>query len=285
MEPAARAAIAKGSSTSTRRAPSCTTRARDPGETQDLSSADVPRAAELRDRVGRYSTRDADADRLGSRSTARRSAGCSRSATRRAAAAVRRRRAPDPKDRRAIAARLSEVISGELQGTALEAALRRILADDPKNPQANLRLGFVLLESNRCAEATPFLNAAIAAKMPTADAHLGLGVCQAAARRPAEAYVTLLEAERVEPDNPVVFANLGIVLSDDGPASPTRSPPFSARSRSTPTSTKPASTSPASSRAPDSAQDAAREAQDLLTRLPANAPQRSEVQRLLDAVR
>ena len=31
--------------------------------------------------------------------------------------------------------------------------------------------------------------------------------------------------------------------------------------------------------------DAAREAQDLLTRLPANAPQRSEVQRLLDAVR
>ena len=31
--------------------------------------------------------------------------------------------------------------------------------------------------------------------------------------------------------------------------------------------------------------DAAREAQDLLTRLPTNAPQRSEVLRLLDAVK
>ena len=61
---------------------------------------------------------------------------------------------PDPKDRREIAARLSEITSGELQGQALESALRRILADDPTNPQANLRLGFVLLESNRCAQAT-----------------------------------------------------------------------------------------------------------------------------------
>ena len=39
---------------------------------------------------------------------------------------------PDPKDRRAIAARLSEVISGELQGKALETALRRILARRPE---------------------------------------------------------------------------------------------------------------------------------------------------------
>ena len=31
--------------------------------------------------------------------------------------------------------------------------------------------------------------------------------------------------------------------------------------------------------------DAAREAQELLTRLPANAPQRAEVQRLIDALR
>jgi tetratricopeptide (TPR) repeat protein len=191
---------------------------------------------------------------------------------------------PDPKDRRALAARLSEVISGELQGPALEAALRRIIEDDPNNPQANLRLGYVLIDSNRCAEAIPFLKTAITAHVPTADAHLGLGRCQAAARRPGEVYVTLLEAQRVEPDNPVVFANMGIVLSEMGRHADsikafqralTLDPDFhEARFN----------LARAYARAGQRA-DAAREAQDLLIRLPAGAPQRAEVQRLLDAVR
>ena len=258
--------------------------ARDPEEAQDLSTADVPRAAELRDRIGRYSTATLDPDRLAplDREALGRlqSLGYASGSGRDSSAGTR----PDPKDRRAIAARLSEVISGELQGPALEAALRRILDDDPKNPQANLRLGYVLLESNRCAEAVPFLKAAIAAKMPTADAHLGLGVCQAAARRPAEVYLTLLEAERIEPDNPVVFANLGIVLSDMGRHADaitafqralTLDPDFH-ESRF--------NLARVFARA-GQRQDAAREAQDLLSRLPANAPQRPEVQRLLDAVR
>ena len=53
-------------------------------------------------------------------------------------------------------------------------------------------------------------------KVPSADPYLGLALCQAAARRLDEAQATLREAERVEPDNPVVLANLGIVLSDAG---------------------------------------------------------------------
>jgi hypothetical protein len=61
---------------------------------------------------------------------------------------------PDPKDRRALAARLSEVISGELQGQALESALRRILEDDPENPQANLRL-VRLLDANHARKPSP----------------------------------------------------------------------------------------------------------------------------------
>ena len=256
---------------------------RDPGETQDLSSADAPRASALRDRVGRYSAGTLDTERL--QPVDREALGRLQSlgyasGSGRGSSGAR----PDPKDRRAIAARLSEVLSGELQGKALETALRRILADDPKNPQANLRLGFVLLESSRCAEATPFLTSAIAAKIPTADAHLGLGMCQVAARRPAEAYVTLLDAERVEPDNPVVFANMGIVLADMG----RHADAITAFQRAL-------ALDPAFHEArfnlarvfarAGQRQDAAREAQDLLTRLPANAPQRSEVQRLLDAVR
>jgi choline-sulfatase len=256
---------------------------RDPGEIQDLSGANVSRAAELRDRVARYATSTLDTKR--SQPVDRETLGRLQSlgyASGSGAAVTGAR--PDPKDRRAIAARLSEVISGELQGQALEAALRKILADDPKNPQANLRLGFVLLEANRCADAGPFLDAAIAANVPTADAHLGLGRCHVAARRLDDAERTLRDADRVEPDNPVVLANLGIVLSDAGrhrdaiaalQRALTLDPGFhEARFNLARTYAR------AGQR-----QDAAREAQELLTRLPANAPQRSEVQRLLDAVR
>ena len=244
---------------------------------------DVPRSAALRDRVGRYSSATLDPDRLppvDRDALGRLQALGYASGSGRGEAGAR----PDPKDRRATAARLSEIFSGELQGQALEAALRRILADDPKNPQANLRLGYVLLESNRCAEAVPLFRTAIAARVPTADAHLGLGQCQAAARRPDDVYVTLLDAERLEPDNPVVFANMGIVLSDMERHAEsitafqralTIDPDFhEARFNLARVYAR------AGRRA-----DAAREAQDLLTRLPANAPQRAEVQRLLDAVR
>src|SRR4029453_2356253 len=92
--------------------------------------------------------------------------------------------------------------------------LRKILAEDPKNPMANLRMGYAFAQSNRCAQATSFFNAAIAARMPNADAHLGLAGCQAAAGRGAEAIATLRAAEAVEPGNPVVLANEGILLSD-----------------------------------------------------------------------
>ena len=194
---------------------------RDPGETQDLSAADLPRTAGLRDKVGRYSPVTLESGRVSIDSDTRgrlqalgyaSGSGGTPAGTR-----------PDPKDRRAIAARLAEVVSGELQGQPLEAALRGILENDPRNPQANLRLGYVLIESNRCAAAIPFLKAAMAAQVPTADAHLGVAQCQAEARRPAEVYVTLLDAERVEPENPVVFANMGIVLSEMG-GMPTRLP-------------------------------------------------------------
>ncbi len=257
--------------------------ARDPGETADLSASDVPRTAGLRDRVGRYSPATLESDRsapVDRDALGRLQALGYASSGGRAQEGTR----PDPKDRRAIAARLSEVFSGELEGPALEAALRRILADDPKNPQANLRLGYVLIESNRCAEAIPFLKTAIAAHVPTADAHLGLGRCQAAAGRSGEEYVTLLDAERAEPDNPVVFANIGIVLSDMGRHADSITAFQRALTLDPDFHEARFNLARAYARAGQRA-DAAREAQDLLTRLPAGAPQRAEVQRLLDAVR
>ena len=59
------------------------------------------------------------------------------------------------------------------------------LEADPQNPQANVRLGYVLMDSNRCAEAVQRFTAAIAGHLPGADAHLGLAGCQVAAKNAA----------------------------------------------------------------------------------------------------
>jgi cytochrome c-type biogenesis protein CcmH/NrfG len=191
---------------------------------------------------------------------------------------------PDPKDRKALAAQIARVTSGELTGAALERALRDILAADPQNPQANVRLGYVLMDSTRCPEAMKRFAAAIEGHLPSADAHLGLAGCQIAAKNPSAAQHTLKAAQGIEPDNPVVLANLGLVLSDSG---------------------QPAAAVPALQRAltldPDLHQarfalalafarsgrraEAAEQAAELLRRLPADAPQRPEVERLLAAVR
>lgn len=190
----------------------------------------------------------------------------------------------DPKDRRALAARLAEVTSGELAGRDLDAALRAIVREDPGNPQAQLRLGYVLFERGECAEAGPHFRAAMRAGLPSADAHLGLAACLTQAGKPREAAEVLGQAAVVEPGNAVVLANRGLVLSD---------------------LQRPADAVPLLQQAlaidPDLHQarfglalvfarqgrreEAEREASTLLQRLPVGAPQRAEVERLIRALR
>jgi arylsulfatase A-like enzyme len=190
----------------------------------------------------------------------------------------------DPKDRREIAARIAEVTSGELHGPPLERALRDILRDDRDNPQANLRLGYVLLESNRCAEAMKRFDLAIAGRLPGADAYLGRARCELEEKDVAGAHRSLDGALSAEPDNPVVLANLGILLSDYG--QPAAGIPLLQRAVAIDPDLHQArfSLAIAYARANQRA-DAAKEAQELLRRLPANAPQRPEIERLLAAVR
>jgi choline-sulfatase len=190
----------------------------------------------------------------------------------------------DPKDRRELAARIAEVTSGELQGDALERALGEILQLDPRNPQANLRLGYVLLNSNRCAAAMPRFRAAIEGKIPGTDAHLGLAGCQIAVKQLDAARRTLTTALAMEPDNPVVAANLGLLLSDSGHAEDAIPHLEHALSIDRDLHQARFGLALAYARAGRRA-DAAREAQELLRRLPPGAPQRSDVERLLSAVR
>ena len=189
----------------------------------------------------------------------------------------------DPKDRRELAARVAQVASGELHGAALERTLREILREDPDNSQANVRLGYVLVARDRCADAMPFFARAIAHHLPTADAHLGLAGCQVAARHLDAAERTLRDGERVEPDNPVVIANLGIVLSDAG--RPNDALTYLQRALTQDPDLHQARFSLAVAYARlGRRSEAAREATELLRRLPSTAPQRPEVERLLAAV-
>ncbi len=269
--------------------------ARDPDETRDVSVSDPARVATLREQVQRYTPASANRVNADPEALARLQAlgyvaggGPDPAQGRpfdlaqgRPFGAAQGR--PDPKDRRALAADLARVTSGELSGPGLEATLRRILKDDPRNPQANLRLGYVLLESNRCAAAMRHFTAAIAAHVPTADAHLGLAQCQVAEERFNEAQSTLLQANAIERANPAVLANLGIVLSAMGRHSDAI-PPLQAALSIDPDFHEARFNLARVFAHQARWQDAAREAKTLLALLPATAPQRPEVERLLKAV-
>lgn len=252
----------------------------DPGETRNLAATEPGRAADL----------SRDVDRVSSSALASSPATPDRESLARLQALgyASGRPAggdhPDPKDRREIAATMARVTSGELHGAALERALRDILRADPGNPQAHLRLGYVLLDAGRCGEATTHFSRAIEAHLPSADAHLGRAACETAAKDIDAARRTLVAAQTVEPDNPVVSANLGLLLSDSG--QPAAGIPHLQRALTLDPDLHQARFALAIAYARIGRRpDAAREAAELLRRLPAGAPQRPEVERLLAAVR
>ena len=255
--------------------------ANDPTEASNVAAGERPRVVSMQAQVQRFSSADVPVTpQTDPESLARLQALGYASGGRGHRGAAR----PDPKDKRELAARIARVTSGELAGDALERALRDILAEDPDNPQANLRLGHVLIASNRCPDAMPRLRKAIAAKLPSADAHLGLAGCQVARRDFTGAIATLREAEQIEPGNPIVVANLGLVLSDAGRPAEAIDPLQRALTTDPDLHQARFGLAIAFARAGRRA-EAARMAEELLRRLPANAPQRPEVQRLLQETR
>ncbi len=190
---------------------------------------------------------------------------------------------PDPKDKRELAARIAQVTSGELAGPALISALEAIVREDPRNGQAHLRLGFARLQSGDCARAEPELRAAIATGLPSADAYLGLATCLGRRNDLAGAAGALDEAERLEPDNPSVAANRGILLAAKGDL------PGAINALTRALTLDPGLDEARFNLALTYAKagrrtEASAAARDLLSRLPPGAPQRAEVERLLKAL-
>jgi choline-sulfatase len=254
--------------------------ASDSNETRNLQSADPQRAAQMLAQVERYSPPHASAAPVNAETTNRLRSLSYFSGTRSESAGAR----PDPKDRIALASRLATVTSGEVSGDELIAALESILKDDPGNPQAHLRLAYAQIDRGRCGQAEPHLRAAIDAQIPSADAALGLAQCRAQAKDSAGAQRALEIARAIEPGNPVVEANLGLMALARDDAKSAIPLLQSALTRDPGLLEARFNLARALARA-GRRQEALQEAQTLLGQLPQNAPQRAEVSRLIEALK
>jgi len=190
---------------------------------------------------------------------------------------------PDPKDRRELAGRIAQITSGELSGSALVAALEGIVRDDPANGQAHLRLGYARVQSGDCAAAEREFHAAIASGLPSADAYVGLAGCLGQRRELVGAEAALEQARRLEPDNPGVIANIGILKATRGDSAGAID--LLQKALSLDPQLHEARFNLALTYARSGRMSEARgAASELLRRLPPDAPQRAEVERLIKAV-
>jgi choline-sulfatase len=255
---------------------------RDPGEERNVVSSQQATATALAGRAERYSPpRLPDARVVDASGLERlRALGYSMPSGPRDPMAGR----TDPKDRRQIAAQIAQVVAGELSGPALEHALRAILEHDPSNGQAHLRLGYVLLARNDCADAEREFNDAIGGGLPGVDAHLGLATCLGRRNDLAGATRALGAASEREPDNPVVIANLGILQLAKGDLAAAIRSLTSALARDPDLHEARFNLALAYARSGRRG-EAEAAATELLRRIPASAPQRAEVERLLRALR
>lgn len=254
--------------------------AADPGERHNVADKDPQRLARMRARVEALGGLDPTAAPHTDQEARRRldALGYVAGAAGRGGSAR-----PDPKDRIQIASRLAAVMAGEVQGAALLATLEAVLADDPANPQAHLRLGYAYAADRRCDRAIPHLRAALAARLPSADAGLGLAGCLLEQGDLAGAGRALHDADAREPGNPVVQANLGVVAlqGDDAVTAVTR---LTAALASDPTMLQARFALARALARLGRRGEALREARTLLQQLPPDAPQRAEVERLISAL-
>ncbi len=253
----------------------------DPGEERNVIDEHRSEAVTLADRVARVSGPElpANAAAVNDEATRRLRALGYVSGSGRGTPGSRR----DPKDARELAAQIALITSGELRGAALERTLLSILRQDPPNPQANLRLGYVRISEGRCADAQRLLRRAIAGNVPGADAYLGLATCEGARGAVRDALASLETARGREPRNPVVLANIGIALSRLGQSQRAAAALTDALAIDPDLHEARFNLALVYARAGDRA-SARAQAQQLLRRLPADAPQRSEIERLIRAV-
>ena len=275
-------------SSSRRRSPSCSTSSRTPASRPTSSARSTTRRARrsmrARDRLlaaARCRRRASiDASGRGAPARARLHAhgfdGIEQSS---------RGRAPDPKDRRELAARIAQVTSGELQGAALVDALE----GDPARRSAATARRTCVSATSCCRPATARApsrssRAAISGGLPRRTRISGSPPAWAGAATWPAPSGRSNEARRLEPDNPVVDREPRHPAGRKGNLPGAIESLQRGARRSIPTCTRRASISRSRTPRPAAGPRPPRPRATCSARLPPNAPQRAEVERLLRAV-
>ena len=93
--------------------------------------------------------------------------------------------------------------------------LRQILKEDPKNLNAWIKLGNILMDSNRCAEAIEAYSAALKLDPKNVNVRVDMGTCYRRVGKPDIAVKEYNRAIQINPKHLQAHRNKGIVLAFD----------------------------------------------------------------------
>ena len=93
--------------------------------------------------------------------------------------------------------------------------LQEFVSRDPKNLNALIELGNLLMDSSRFQEAIDAYGKALDIDRKNVDARVDMGTCYRKIRQPEKAAEEYREAIAIAPDHPNAHRNLGIVLAFD----------------------------------------------------------------------
>ncbi len=93
--------------------------------------------------------------------------------------------------------------------------LRQIVKEDPKNLNAWIKLGNILMDSNRCAEAIEAYSAALKLDPKNVNVRVDMGTCYRRIGKPDIAVKEYTKAIKINPKHIQAHRNKGIVLAFD----------------------------------------------------------------------
>ena len=93
--------------------------------------------------------------------------------------------------------------------------LREIIAKEPENTTALIRLGNIFMDTKRCKEAITYYTRALRLEPENADVRVDLGTCYRRTGQPEKAIEEYRKAIEINPGHPYAHRNYAVVLAFD----------------------------------------------------------------------
>lgn len=106
-------------------------------------------------------------------------------------------------------------VEEQMPDSVAEMEYRILLEFRPHKFETRVKLAFVLMNQNKLEEAEKEFNLSLLAAPQNLQAHLGLSLLRLKQQRTTEALEIIKKAEEIEPDNPAVYLNYGLILEAD----------------------------------------------------------------------